>query len=302
MKVKCQYRNGKEVVAGGVAVPAGGTVQDLIDAIFKAKKRLHPTRQRLSLPPAPEQTRGAVLEAGKKLSDYGLRDGSVVQVKDLGPQVSYRGVFFWEYFGPMVIYPLFFYFADKIYPALGLPAPELQQQQFLAMAYWVFHFAKRILETFFVHKFSNATMPVANLWRNCSHYWLAGAYVGYFINHPSYTAAPLAQVQALLAAALVCQLGNLTCHVMLARLRSGGKTGYQKPTGFLFDFIACPNYTCEIWGWLLFTAATRTLTAGVFALAGALPMIDWALKKYKRLRKQFGDDYPKRFVIFPPLL
>jgi len=224
-----------------------------------------------------------------------------VQVKDLGPQIPYSAVFFWEYFGPLVIFPLFYMCGAQIYPALGLPKPKPSVQQGLACAYWAFHYLKRIVETFTVHKFSHATMPIFNLFKNCSYYWGFAAIVGYFCNHPLYTSAPLPQVQALLALALVCQLGNALCHIQLASLRSGGKTGYQIPQGWMFRIVACPNYTCEILGWVLFTAATRTLWAGIFTLAGAAQMTEWAVKKYSRLRKLFGNAYPKRWIILPPI-
>lgn len=31
-------------------------------------------------------------------------------------QIAYSTVFFWEYFGPLVIYPLFFFFPQYLYP------------------------------------------------------------------------------------------------------------------------------------------------------------------------------------------
>lgn len=33
-------------------------------------------------------------------------------------QIGYAMVFFWEYFGPMVVYPLFIFFPSVFYPSL----------------------------------------------------------------------------------------------------------------------------------------------------------------------------------------
>ena len=44
----------------------------------------------------------------------------------------------------------------------------------------VTHFLKREFETAFVHRFSHATMPLFNLFKNCAHYWLScGLMMGY---------------------------------------------------------------------------------------------------------------------------
>lgn len=38
----------------------------------------------------------------------------------------------------------------------------------IAAACWTAHYAKRILETIFVHRFSHNTMPIRNLFKVCS--------------------------------------------------------------------------------------------------------------------------------------
>lgn len=36
----------------------------------------------------------------------------------LYPQIDYATVFFWEYFGPLVVYPLFYFFPQYLYPGM----------------------------------------------------------------------------------------------------------------------------------------------------------------------------------------
>lgn len=93
------------------------TVDDLKQRFSEQRRKYYPSRQRFTLPPAEGQRSGAALEAGKRLSEYGLVDGSVLVFKDLGPQVGYRTVFFWEYLGPLAVYAAFY-----ILPALLSPA------------------------------------------------------------------------------------------------------------------------------------------------------------------------------------
>ncbi|KAK9820065.1 hypothetical protein WJX72_005670 [[Myrmecia] bisecta] len=306
MKLVIQSRSGREVVPGGVQVDDGATVRDLMQAFHKLRPKYYPSRQRFSLAPKAGEKRGVALVPGKKLSDFDLRDGSVLTFKDLGPQIGYQTVFFWEYFGPLLVYAAFYLFPEVFYPSFK-SIPTKSPVQTLALAYWSFHYAKRVAETYLVHRFSHGTMPLFNLFKNCSYYWGFAAYVSYFVNHPLYTAPSVQRAQIALGLAVVCQLSNFWCHRILANLRPPGSTEYKIPRGFLFNYITCANYTMETWGWILFGVATQTLSAFLFILAGFTQMSLWALAKHRRLRKLFdGKDgrpkYPRRWVIFPPFI
>jgi hypothetical protein len=65
---------------------------------------------------------------------------------------------------------------------------------------------QRIFETFNVHKFSHATMPIFNLFKNCSYYWSFAAFVSFFINHPLYTPPPVSVTVGCLVCAYFCQV------------------------------------------------------------------------------------------------
>jgi very-long-chain enoyl-CoA reductase len=85
---------------------------------------------------------------------------------------------------------------------------------------------------------------------------------------------------------------------------STAKSAYVIPRGFWFEWVACPNYTAEIFGWVLFTVATQTAAAGLFTLVGAGQMFAWAMAKHSRLRRLFnGKDgkelYRVRYVLLP---
>ncbi|MEW5304386.1 MAG: hypothetical protein WDW36_006997 [Sanguina aurantia] len=302
--VTVSARSGKTLA--DITIDKDATVMELKKVFAKLKEDMYPSRQRFSLPPAAGEARGKALEDSSKLSEYGLKTGSVLQFKDLGAQIGYSTVFFWEYFGPMCVYPLFFFFPHIFYPFHTRPVQHALVQK-LATAYWCSHYAKRIYETYFVHRFGHATMPVANLVRNCAYYWGFAAFVSYFVNHPLYTAPAPMQSYVALGAALLCQAANYRCHTILANLRAPGDKGYSIPRGFLFNYITCANYTAEICGWLLFTVAVQALPAAVFSVVGAAQMLQWAVQKHKRLLKAFDGKegrakYPRRWIVLPPFL
>lgn len=308
MLVTVVSRSGREIVKGGIQLSENATAKDLKAAIYKQTGKLYPERQRLTLPLATGQTRPTVLDGDKKLFDL-FPQGSdrKVILKDLGPQVKYSTLFFFEYVGPLFIYPLFYFL--PLYKYVGLPEPRvIHPVQTYATIYWCFHYFKRILETFFVHRFSHATSPLSNVFRNCCYYWSFAVFIAYFVNHPYYTPVGETQMYIGFGLGMICQLANFYCHLILKSLRApDGQGGYQIPRGFLFNFITCANYTTEIYQWLGFNIATQTLAGYSFLVVAAYIMSDWALGKHRRLRKLFdGKDgrpkYPSRWVILPPFL
>ena len=275
-------------------------------AFHKSKRKYYPTRQRFTLPVppgAPPKTRGTPLTQGKSLSkDYGLADGSIVVFKDLGPQVPYAVVFLAEYAGPMLCYLPFFVMRKEIYgDFLGMKGADkpMHVAQQLACAFHTAHYLKRILETLFVHHFSNATMPVFNLFRNCGYYWGFASFISYFINHPDYTPVGETQMMVGFGISALMQLGNLHCHVYQASLRSDGSKAYKEPNGGLFKVVTCANYCCEIYQWVGFNVATQSAMGWIFIACGAAQMAQWAAAKHRRLRKLFPG-FKRPFKLLPP--
>ncbi|KAF2347487.1 3-oxo-5-alpha-steroid 4-dehydrogenase C-terminal, partial [Trinorchestia longiramus] len=135
----------------------------------------------------------------------------------------------------------------------------------IAMGCYTVHYVKRLLETLFVHRFSHGTMPIFNLFKNCSYYWGFTAYVAYHVNHPLFTPPSALQTNIALAAFVVCELGNFSAHWTLRQLRPPGSKVRRIPypdsnplTG-LFSLVSCPNYTYETGAWLSFTVMTQCL-------------------------------------------
>merc|ERR1712113_519865 len=115
------------------------------------------------------------------------------------------------------------------------------------------HYMKRELETLFIHKFSNGTMPMFNIFKNSTHYWiLCGLCNMYFFLHPKYTAPEWCTHQMdLLFLGLFCffEFMNLMCHIQLSSLRKPGTTERGVPKGWGFDLVSCANYFWESMAW-----------------------------------------------------
>jgi len=292
-------RNSKAVTK--CTVQPSTSVKDLKVQIQSANKKWSIHRQALRL-----EVRGKMLKDSDTIESLNLRSGSKLYVKDLGPQISWTTVFLAEYAGPLLVY-LWIYQRPWIFYGDASKAAISTTAHIAAGCYTV-HYVKRLLETIFVHRFSHATMPLSNLFKNCSYYWGFTGYVAYHVNHPLFTSPSTVQVYGALAAFMFCELGNFAIHINLRNLRPPG-TSVRKipvpdsnPFTVLFNYVSCPNYFYEFGAWFWFSVMTQCLPAFLFAGAGMFQMTLWALAKHRNYKKEFKD-YPKqRKAIIPFIL
>ncbi|KAK9499377.1 hypothetical protein O3M35_002425 [Rhynocoris fuscipes] len=302
MQLEIISGSGSNILCTVDDITPSSNIKDVKSYIYRQKKKLYPERQALRLEP-----KGKNLKDEDSLQSLGLKNGSRLYLKDLGPQIGWSTVFLAEYAGPLIIY-LYIYQRPWIFYGSAGAVAGTSTATHIAAACWTFHYAKRLFETVFVHRFSHSTMPIFNLFKNCSYYWLFTAYVAYHVNHPLFTSPSLLQVYTGLAGFLLSEVGNLSIHVALRNLRPPGtkERKIPMPTGnpftLLFNFVSCPNYTYEFYSWLSFTIMTQCLPAGLFAIAGLYQMSVWALGKHRNYKKEFPA-YPKgRKAILPFIL
>ncbi|KXL43132.1 hypothetical protein M433DRAFT_139978 [Acidomyces richmondensis BFW] len=236
------------------------------------------------------------------VASVGLQNGSTIQVKDLGPQIPWQTVFEIEYLGPIIIHPLFYLLRPQIYGGSADADPSTLQ----TLSCWMItlHFVKRELETLFVHRFSIATMPVRNIFKNCAHYWLlSGLFMAYVTYSPN--SATAGESNAFLtylglAMYLLGELGNLNAHLVLRGLRSPGGTERGVPKGLGFDWVTCPNYLFETIAWTGVMLVNRSWSTAIFIAVSVVQMALWAKKKESRYRKELGGKYKKkRYTMIP---
>ncbi|KAI8914893.1 3-oxo-5-alpha-steroid 4-dehydrogenase-domain-containing protein [Powellomyces hirtus] len=275
------------------------TVDDLKKAVYRSFPKYYASRQRLTVD-------GKLLEPGKPLSEYAIKAGDTVTLKDLGPQIGWTTVFIIEYFGPMIIHPLLYFFPNLFYPgAADVPHTRIQT---ITMVMCVLHFLKREYETIFVHRFSNDTMPITNLPKNSFHYWVLGGLLFYPVYAPGFNGGYLGGahsdvfVAGLIAVWAWAEVSNFLTHVTLRNLRPPGSRVRQIPFGYGFNWVSCPNYFFEILGWLAVSLLTGSLNAYFFFIVGAAQMYAWAVKKHIRYKKEFGSKYPRNRKVLVPFV
>ncbi|CAI4230884.1 unnamed protein product [Auanema sp. JU1783] len=297
-------KNTKKLIATLTNLDINDTILTVKKSIQKEKPRLTVERQALRT-----DAKGKAVADDKKLSELGLsQQNGQLFLRDLGPQVAWKTVFLTEYAGPFFIYPIFYFRPSFIYGSEASKAPIADVVTYACIC-WSIHYAKRLFETQFIHRFSNGTMPRFNLFKNCSYYWGFCAFVSYFVNHPFYSPPIFGKTQIYLGLVgfLIAEFGNLSIHILLRNLRPAGtrERKIPKPDGNpmsrLFKYVSCPNYTYEVAAWLSFTFMTQSVPALLFTTAGFVQMAIWAKQKHRAYKKDFSD-YPKGRTAIVPFL
>uniref|UniRef100_A0A3B3V2X3 Very-long-chain enoyl-CoA reductase n=1 Tax=Poecilia latipinna TaxID=48699 RepID=A0A3B3V2X3_9TELE len=270
-------------------VEPNATIGEIKSMFHKSHPQWYPARQSIRLDP-----KGKSLKDEDVLQHLPVGTTATFYFRDLGAQISWVTVFLTEYTGPLVIYLLFYFRVPFIY------APKYD---FTTSKHWVvhlacmchsFHYVKRLLETLFVHRFSHGTMPLRNIFKNCTYYWGFAAWMAYYINHPLYT--PPSE----------CPL-TLFQISSVFRVNPGSKTRKipyptKNPFTWIFLLVSCPNYTYELGSWLGFTLMTQCLPVAFFTLVGFIQMTVWAKGKHRSYLKEFRDYPPLRSPILPFVL
>jgi len=287
-----------------INLPEDDTIADVKKAIELRYPKFYSARQKISL----KGDRKA-LDDDSQLQELGIGDGAELTVKDLGPQISWRTVFLIEYAGPLLIHPLFYYFPQLIYGKAF--EHSLMQKYVFVMV--LLHYAKRELETVFVHRFSHGTMPFRNVFKNSFHYHVfGGLMMAYPIYAPQYGAFSLkirgtprnelSFIWLWVSVFVFAELSNLSTHIKLRNLRPEGTRTRAIPFGYGFNLVTCPNYFFESVAWFAVCFLTGNIFTWIFFAVSSGQMLLWAQKKHRNYKKEFGDKYPKGRKMMVPFL
>ncbi|XP_012694859.1 very-long-chain enoyl-CoA reductase-like [Clupea harengus] len=281
------------------------SVADIKNLIHKNYPRWYPSRQALKLHPE-----GKALQDHEILEDLPVGTTATMFFQDLGPQLGWAMVFLSECVGPLLIYLLFYFRLPFIYSRENNYTSSPHTVVNLACICHSFHYTKKLLETIFLHHFSQGTMPLQNMTLNCLYYCGLTAWQAYYINHPLYTAPSYGYLQVICALAvfLVCEIGNFSTHLVLNKIKCNKSRPTEipypteNPFTWLFFFVSCPNYTYEVGACVSFAVMTQCLPAALASFLGFVQMIIWARVKHRTYVQEFPD-YPElRTAIIPLVL
>lgn len=288
------------------------TLSKILKEVSDNNRGINPNRLRLSY--LKENKQIAILEETFFKSDE-FANGESLQlyVKDLGMQISWRLVFLIEYIGPILIHTFFFYLSncesirERFFNSNVEYNPLLNK---VAFALIIFHYLKRELESLFVHKFSLATMPIFNVFKNSAHYWLLNGAIalgyfgyGFFINDEKlfkiYSFLGLTDINTLISLMVLSEALNFYIHIRLRcwgdlQKMKGNTTKRVAINDGIFKALIAPNYTFEMWAWLWFTVIFKfNIFAIIFYIVSTVQMYLWAQKKNKKynVRRAFFIPY-----------
>ncbi len=175
----------------------------------------------------------------------------------------------------------------------------------LPAALWSFHFARRTLESAFLHRYTRR-VPLADMAGEYLYYWGFAAWIAWSVASPAFRLPALPLTAAGTSLFALAEAGNFRSHQILARLRpSQGDAARRIPRGFLFALVSCPHYFFEILSWVGFTLATPALGSLAFTLLGAGILVAWATRKQRAYLREFDgrdgrESYPKERRILVP--
>jgi hypothetical protein len=161
--------------------------------------------------------------------------------------------------------------------------------QWIVVAAVGLHFAKRVLESLFVHKYSgpiglSTTISIAFF------YSFASFFVGYLNRNPLHSIDALFMLGFVFY--IVGNLGNFIHHKILADLRKDSLE-YVIPKGGLFKYVVCPHYLFEVFTWLGIFLFSRHLGALLvlgmivaYLCARSLVTLKWYREKFAGFPKQ----------------
>lgn len=176
--------------------------------------------------------------------------------------------------------------------------PDPNAYQTLVLACLTVHFVKRLLESWFLHKYSGPMSPFAAAGISC--FYSLTTFLPAWINRQLISEIDVPALMGLVVF-LAGESLNFIHHKIIADLRLNTME-YMIPRGGLFDLVVCPHYLFEIVSWIGLCLIFRH--ASLFLLFSLMVMylLLRSLQTLKWYRERFPDFPADRRAILPFVL
>ena len=206
------------------------------------------------------------------------------------------------YIGPCVMTAVFYLYSKEIY---GVDQ-EWRFNQTVAAVVAFLHYFRRLIESNFIHVFTEQPLPWAAIPGIMFYYWfLFGFCVMYFFLKPGYTAMhPLADNVNIGLGALFMffEALNFRCHCITAGLRKPGSNERGIPQGCGFGIVTVANYMWEGFAWATFVPLAQTWGALMFVIVSYLAMYGRGKVKHQKYQEQFPEYAKGKKILIPWIL
>ncbi|XP_051875857.1 trans-2,3-enoyl-CoA reductase-like [Pristis pectinata] len=212
------------------------SIADVKHKFYKTCPQWYPSRVGLQL-----ESNGPLLKETKVIKSLAASSIITLYFRDLGTQINWTTVFLTEYTGPLLIYLLFYFRLPNLYDMEDISHCSRPLVVHLACLCHSLHYIKQILETLFLHNFSDENTALKMMLKGCAFYWGFTTWMAYYINHPLYTPPSFGNRQII--PALVCFLrwlslkeDGLSCLEILLNLAQVLKVNIETKVFVVFIF------------------------------------------------------------------
>ena len=244
-----------------------------------------------------------LFDHAKQLKDYkATSEGLQISYRDLGVVVPQQLVYNIAYIGPTCMILLFYFCSKQVY---GTEQVWRYNQSVGSLVAFL-HYFRRVIESNFIHNFTEAPGPVMNIFNIMFYYWgLYGFVVHYFFLKPGY--APWVELSDttfifLGALFMLFEALNFRCHTITAALRKPGSNERGIPQGCGFGIVTVANYMWEGLAWFTFIFIAQTYGAVFWSFISYVAMYARGSVKHKKYQEQFPEYAKDKKILIPYIL
>ena len=197
---------------------------------------------------------------------------------------------------------VFYLFSKQIY---GVDQ-EWKFNQTVAAAVAFLHYFRRIIESNFIHVFTEQSLPADQYGGIIFSYWfLFGFCTMYLFLKPGYTPIITLRDDVNLGLGILYMLFealNYRCHCITAGLRKPGSNERGIPQGCGFGIVTVANYMWEGFAWTIFVPIVQTWGALLFMFVSWFAMYDRGKAKHQKYQEQFPEYAKGKKILIPFIL